>query len=109
MPQKRRSIEIIVVLSLGTFLLAACGSLSTEPVVEIDLPTAAVAVEELPQVEVAEEAPEAGEPVEEQASEGASTFAPGFELGSSTLVSTDPSTVSLASGQIQVLEFFAFW
>ena len=110
MLQKRRSIVIITVLSLAMLLLAACGSSSADPVVQIDLPTAAVAVEELPEAELPEGEPVVEEPaVEEQSSDGANTFTPGFELGSSTLVSTDPSTVSLASGQIQVLEFFAFW
>lgn len=33
----------------------------------------------------------------------------GFALGDPNLKATNPSTVSLASGQIQVIEFFAFW
>lgn len=33
----------------------------------------------------------------------------GFALGDPNLKATDPSTVSLVSGQIQVIEFFAFW
>lgn len=33
----------------------------------------------------------------------------GFALGDPNLRATDPSTVSLASGQIQLIEFFAFW
>lgn len=33
----------------------------------------------------------------------------GFALGNPNLKATDPTTVLLASGQNQVLEFFAFW
>lgn len=33
----------------------------------------------------------------------------GFALGDPNLKATDPSTVVLASGQIQLIEFFAFW
>ena len=33
----------------------------------------------------------------------------GFALGDPELHATDPSTVLLASGQLQLIEFFAFW
>lgn len=33
----------------------------------------------------------------------------GYSLGGPDLRSTDPSTVSLASGEIQLVEFFAYW
>lgn len=33
----------------------------------------------------------------------------GYSLGSPNLQATDPSTVTLASGEIQLVEFFAYW
>ena len=33
----------------------------------------------------------------------------GYNLGGADLKSTDPSTVALASGEIQLVEFFAYW
>ncbi|NOH12824.1 MAG: hypothetical protein HND51_14375 [Chloroflexi bacterium] len=109
MSRNRRSIEIIAVLSVMLLLLAACGSNAVEPVVQEEPAEVAAPIEEQPEVETVDEAP-VGEPSdEEQPEEATSGFTPGFELGDDSLIATDPGTVSLASGEIQVLEFFAFW
>ena len=101
----RRSSKFIILFSIAAILLAACGSTAAEPVVQEELPPVVATLAEQPEVEVVDEAPGGELAVEEQVA----AFTPGYELGSSQLVSTDPSTVSLASGEIQVLEFFAFW
>ena len=57
--------------------------------------------------EVSTEIPPTETPIPTQASEES----PGdtTPLGSPELHATDPSTVNLASGKLQLVEFFAFW
>ena len=52
------------------------------------------------------ESPQAETPVSTTEVE---SYALGFNLGGPDLRATDPSTVSLANGEIQLVEFFAFW
>lgn len=80
---------------------AAAGALTEPPVVTVEV--AAEAVTEAPAVtEAATEATAATEVSAVAAP--TSTRAPRLELEA-----TDPSTVSLAAGKPQLVEFFAFW
>jgi len=106
---KCRTIAIIAVFSLSVLVLTACGTSVSEPEVQDELPPAAITITEQPDISVPQEFLDSEESVEEQDADPGAVFSPGFELGSSSLVATDPATVNLTSGQIQVLEFFAFW
>ncbi len=96
---------------LAVFMLSACTPSApapppTEPVVA---EPAAPAADPAPEVEpptVVPEAPEAA-PVETEppAEEPAVVVTP----RGNDLEATDPSTVNLASGEPQLIEFFAFW
>lgn len=46
---------------------------------------------------------------EDEALEFSSSIPLGFPLGREELVATDPNTVSLVTGEPQIIEFFAFW
>lgn len=46
---------------------------------------------------------------EDEAPEFSSSIPLGFPLGREELVATDPNTVSLVTGEPQIIEFFAFW
>lgn len=58
---------------------------------------------------LAEVAEELSEEVSEEAGEEEVRTVPVLTLGDPTLRGTDPSTVQLASGRIQLIEFFAYW
>ena len=109
MANKCRSIANIAVFSLSVLVLTACGTSVSDPQVQDELPPAAITITEQPEVSVPEEILDTEESIQEQGTDPVTVFSPGFELGSSSLVATDPATVNLTSDQIQVLEFFAFW
>jgi len=103
---------------VGTFLfgfifislLSACSGQSTQDDVEImvtDPPSEPTQLAEVQSTTSEGQAPEAEATA---TTEGAfEPPPPGFSLGDPNLHATDPQTVSLASGEIQLLEFFAFW
>lgn len=84
--------RFIVTLGLLVFLLAACAPAS----VATEAPAPATPETEAP-VATTEEAPAATEPAAAVTPRG------------DALEATDPATVQLASGQVQLVEFFAFW
>jgi predicted small secreted protein len=97
-------LTVFVVLSAG---LAACSQVQGP--VGTDLPlTAAEAIPSqesavVTETQVTTTGETESEPIQ---SAEASVEKPTPRVG---LVATDPSTVSLASGEIQLVEFFAFW
>ena len=100
--------RLIPSLSLFAVLLAACAPAST-PVnpktVETEPPIQPSATLVVPTVEVPTKAILGGATEEssiEEALPVATSRGPNLEA-------TDPSTVSLASGEIQFVEFFQFW
>ena len=109
--RKRIWLSMAVVL-IGAMLLAACGG-TAEPA-EVEAPPPEVEEAAPPVVENAVEEPmeEPPAPVEDSAPvEAGEEEMPqlGFELGDPQLKSTDPAGVALASGEVQLVEFFAFW
>lgn len=108
---KKYSFDIALVLFLGMLTLTACGSNEvTQP--GSDNNNEGSSATEVVQPSLSESPTLAVNdlPVStDSASSSAGTPELGFALGDPKLKATDPSTVSLASGQIQVIEFFAFW
>jgi hypothetical protein len=113
---RKKTLAFIVLFSLSLLVLSACsGAGSTGEVVNTPLPATATPFVEVEPVEeqVVVEAPEAipteaaslPDPVEvvEDAAPGPTpTARPGLEA-------TDPTGVSLVSGDPTLVEFFAFW
>jgi len=87
---------------LAVFMLSACTPTASAPASDSGVePTAAPLQEEAP-APAATEAPVESEPVAVEPM-GVPTSR------GSQLVATDPNTVNLASGEPQLIEFFAFW
>ena len=81
-------------------------TLTEEPAAtpEESQPTAEPILTDLPAVESTELAP--GDPTTAPPTEAPTDTTP---LGSPELHATNPSSVNLASGKVQLVEFFAFW
>ena len=97
MSSARNPLNLITIFLAGLLLLVACSgadalSEAQEGSPETSTPSDGISALPTSVQEVAQ--PESGL---------------GFAPGSPELKATDPETVSLASGQIQFLEFFAFW
>ena len=123
----RKAPKIVVALILaGAVFLAACSGDAAaqvqavveaqtqggavEAVEEAAVEGAAVEAEVLTDSDDMSEADQAGEEVSEEASvEEEARTVPVLVHGSPVLKSTDPSTFEIASGRIQLVEFFAFW
>jgi len=114
-----RRILLVAALIGVSASIAACQP--ADQVVDQPTQPATEAVTEQPEPDVEEPAPtetEMSEPqeqeqvateeitAEEQESEGEEDAAPTARIG---LVATNPAEVELASGEIQLIEFFAFW
>jgi len=93
---------------LGVFVLSACASATATPPpppppVQLPIPTETAAAPTPTQAEMGEAAPaESMTPTEE----------PIVVIPTSRgneLEATDPTTVNIASGEPQLIEFFAFW
>ncbi len=104
-----KSIPLILTIWLAlVLLLSACSSgVERQPREEHSNPPSpgpleSTDVSEIPTLTAAE----LPAPAEEAAGDGPEL---GFALGDPNLRATDPDTVVLASGQIQLIEFFAFW
>ncbi len=105
-----KSIPLILTIWLAlVLLLSACSSgVERQPREEQSNPPSpessleSTDVSEIPTLTAAE----LPAPAEEAAGDGPEL---GFALGDPNLRATDPDTVVLASGQIQLIEFFAFW
>ena len=113
--RKRIWLSMAAVL-IGAMLLAACGGTAEPAEVEAPPPeveeAAPPAVENVGEESMEEPMEEPPAPVEESApAEAIEEEMPqlGFELGDPQLKSTDPAGVALASGEVQLVEFFAFW
>jgi hypothetical protein len=116
-----KRIQWLFSLGLAMALLAGCAQVFPTAQVS-ELPTAAPTTE-LPTEEVPAEAPaetENPDVAPTQTEEAAPTTAPPTAapteapsgttpLGSPELHATNPTNVSLASGKVQLVEFFAFW
>lgn len=86
--------EFFSLLMIGALMLTACAAGNAET--------------PLGDVQISSEAgipDEQGQPVEASAGEGY----PPLVMGSAEFRETDPSAVVLASGQVQFIEFFAYW
>ena len=110
MTDNRRLIAIVIVLVfiVGGGIVFLTGNRGTAPTEDISdssvvTSTSVAPVETeaavVPDTEVVEEEPKLEETAEE-------VMVPTPKAG---LVSTDPAVVNLASGEIQLVEFFAFW
>lgn len=97
MSSARNPLNLITIFLAGLLLLVACSgadalSEAQEGSPEANTPSGGISALPTSAQEAAE--PDSGL---------------GFTLGDPELKATDPQTVSLASGQVQFLEFFAFW
>ena len=93
-------LKLLAVAVGATLLISACGNGGVDAVISDAVdedPSSVVEIGELPTT------------VSDVSSDDGSAPALGFALGDPELHATDQSTVSFASGQIQVIEFFAFW
>jgi len=107
---------LIFAVALAAMLLSACGGAPSSAVTQApvgDVETEVAVVTEppvLPSTEgVVTESPPGQDDVGADAGAGAEYPQQPLELGDPALKATDPGTVQLASGQVQLLEFFAFW
>jgi hypothetical protein len=115
MPRKTKFINLLVV---AVMILTACSTGANQPPeAEKPAPQQEV-VENTPAQEVEEpmaEAPTAEEAVVEEAAqpttaeEGTGQWELGFSEGDPNLHASDPTSVNLAAGKPQFVEFFAFW
>ena len=106
-----RRLKIINLLVVAVMLLVACSTGSNQPSeAEQPAPQQEV-VEDTPTHEPMAEAPTAEEAMAEPTA--AELDMGGYELGFSEgdpeLHASDPTTVNLAAGKPQFVEFFAFW
>ena len=107
--KKRKWILGVAIVGLLAILLAGC-SAASPATDDAAAPEIAVA-EEAPVIEVAEEptAVPAEAVAEESTMESDDMPDDAPPAPRSGLEATDPSTVALASGSYQLVEFFAFW
>lgn len=105
-----RSLFVLLALVGAAAMLGACGSAAPAeqpagaPAPEVSQPPAA-----LPTAEPGEQQ-QAPAPTDESPDEAAPAAAPTATVDvSPNLRASDPSTVVLASGEPQLIEFFAFW
>ena len=107
MPRKMKIINLLVVTVM---LLAACStSANQSPEAELPTPQQQV-VENTPTHEPMAEAPTAEDMAAPTAAEQDSGgYELGFSEGDPELHATDPTSVNLAAGKPQFVEFFAYW
>lgn len=98
-----RAIKIIPAFLLVTLLLAACSSSAPVAPPAQTVGEATLVIEQATSQPVAETSPTE---VNTEPAAPAEVVKPTLRPD---LHASDPSTVSLASGQLQLVEFFAFW
>jgi hypothetical protein len=121
--RKNRFTLILAALLAGVFVLSACSGLAPadQGVQESGSP-AQSAVEPSAETETGQDEAQAPDPTDAQAQEpdqasdpesDSPTEAPAATAGAVVprqgLEASDPSSAVLASGQVQLVEFFAFW
>ncbi len=102
--------RLSILVLLPALLLSACGGASTNVFLEAEIPYAesqtAAAEQSTPQ----DQSPTAELIVRSDSSAGSSVQElPGIVMGEAEFHASDPHTVTLAAGRVQLIEFFAYW
>lgn len=107
---KNKLLTLMAIAVGSALLVSACGNGGVDAVVADDTNNGVSSVGDAATPDSDEiEVGELPTTVSDDVSDDDRALVLGFVLGDPELHATDPSTVTLASGQIQVIEFFAFW
>lgn len=105
MPPLTGKERFAILVLLPTILISACGGASANVFFEAEIPRAES------QTAAAEKSTAENVSMGESDSSAASSVQvlPGIVMGEAEFHASDPQTVALATGRVQLIEFFAYW